>query len=99
MGAVEDLRKLLQDVISPDLKAIEAQVHALDKSIAQQVNALDRKIDLTRDLLLAELKTMATIVAANHATLTHALDIDRRLERIENDRETRVHEVSLEQTA
>jgi hypothetical protein len=88
MGAVEDVRKLLQDIVTPDLKAIEAQVHALDK-----------KIDLTRDLLLAELKTLATIVAANHATLTHALDIDRRLERIENERAARVHEVALERTA
>jgi hypothetical protein len=75
MGAIEDTRKVIQDLIAPDLKAIDARL-----------NSFDRKIDLTRDLLVAQMKTLETIMVTNHASLTHALDIDRRLERIENDR-------------
>ncbi len=88
MSVVDDIRKLLQDVVTPDLKALDARLLALDK-----------KIDLTRELLTAQMKTLETIVATNHASLTHALDIDRRLERIESDRAPKAATQALERTA
>ena len=34
MGVVEDVRKLLQDLVTPQLRAISARMDALEKSVA-----------------------------------------------------------------
>jgi hypothetical protein len=115
MGTVEDVRKLLQDLVTPDLKALDARVtalekkmdlrfeavelkldaldkkfelklDALDKKLDLKTDLLDRKIDFKFDLLMAEIRGLALVVASNHASILHALDLDRRLERIENER-------------
>ena len=56
MSAIDDIRKLLQDIVSPDLKALDARVTALDKKVDLRHDALDKKIGLTRDLILAEIR-------------------------------------------
>jgi hypothetical protein len=33
MGAIEDVRNLLQDIVSPDIKAIKARLDALEGTI------------------------------------------------------------------
>ncbi len=121
MGVVEDLRKLLQDVVSPDLKAIDTRLtaiekrldgridtldqkldfkfDALDKKLDVKHDALDKKIDLKHDLVMAEIRNLATMMAANFASITHSLDLDRRLERIESGMAQTTKERSLERTA
>lgn len=34
MGVVEDVRKLLQDLVTPELRALSARMDALEKSVA-----------------------------------------------------------------
>ncbi len=99
MSFVEDLRKLLQEIVTPDLKALEAKVAALDKKIDLRADALDDKIDLTRDLLLAEIKAPTAMLIETRASLERSLDLDRRLSRIEGERPVPVREQALERTA
>ena len=141
MSVVDDVRKLLQDVVTPDLRALDARLVALDKkldatahtlnekidlvsrtlnekidstsqslnekldSTAQGLNAkldstaytlnqkmdanaftLDHKIEQTRDYLLVEMRSTKASTDANIANLTHSLDLERRIARIESDR-------------
>ena len=89
MSAIDDLRTLLQDVVTPDLKALNERVTSLEKRLDEKIDGvekrLDGKIDHTRDLLLTQMKTLKSMMAANQTTLLHALDIDRRMERIESE--------------
>jgi len=41
MSAVDDTRKLLQDLVAPDLKSIQTEIHAL----SERVNSLEKSMD------------------------------------------------------
>ena len=110
MGAVEDLRKLLQDVVSPDLRAIDTRLTAIEKRLVGRIDALtpkldfkfdalDKKIDLRHDPVKVEIRNPATMMAANFASINHSLDLDRRLERIESGMALSTRERSLKRTA
>ena len=99
MGAIDDVCKVMQDVIAPDLKALDARITALDKKLDMHVDALDKKIDmrvdaleeklnLTRDLILAEMKVMQASLSAEMERLHHSIELDCRVEKLENDRAT-----------
>jgi len=72
MCAVDDVRKIVQDLVAPDLKAIAERQTAQDLIAAARHNEL-----------LAKLETSNTIHTARYEAIMKALDIDRRLERIE----------------
>jgi len=84
MGAVEDIRKVIQDLVTLDLKAMDARVVALEQKFDLKFDLLDKKIDCKSELLQSDIRNLTAIVAANQAAIMHALDIDRRVERIEN---------------
>jgi len=125
MSNVDDMRKLFQDLITPDLKALEARfvaldqkfdlkfaatdqkidgldkridlkidalevkldltIEALDKKFESKIDFLDHKVDYKFDLLMSEIRNLAAVVASNHATILNALDINRRVEKIESE--------------
>ena len=76
MGAVEDVRKALQDVIAPDLKALQVEVR-------EGFASVERVAAIRHELVLAELRTSLAVAEARHESILKALDIDRRLDRIE----------------
>jgi tetrahydromethanopterin S-methyltransferase subunit G len=45
MGAIEDTRKVLQDFLAPELRAIAVRLEALEKRIDGRLDSVDRKID------------------------------------------------------
>ena len=86
MGAIDDIRKVMQDVVAPDLKALDARISALDKKIDIRVDALEEKLNLTRELILSEMKVMHSSLSAEMGRLQHAIELDRRVEKLENER-------------
>jgi hypothetical protein len=76
MGAVEDVRKALQDVIAPDLKALQVEVK-------EGFASVEKVAAIRHELVLAELRTALAVAESRHEAILKALDIDRRLERIE----------------
>jgi hypothetical protein len=90
MGAVEDVRKALQDVIAPDLKALQVEVKEGFASVEKQFASVrdgfasvEKLAAIRHDLLLAELRNSLAIAESRHEAILKALDLDRRLERIE----------------
>jgi len=84
MSAVDDIRRLLQDLVSPDLKSLQVRVEALDAKMDAGFKTLDSKIDLTRDLLLVEMKVMQASMETIIAKLNNSLELERRVAKIEN---------------
>jgi len=76
VGMIDDIRKLLQDLISPEFKALQAQVKANDDASKQRDDALSAKMDRKFEMVIAKMD-------ANHATILNALNIDKRVEAIE----------------
>ena len=76
MGAVEDVRKAFRDAIAPDLKALQAEVK-------EGFASVERVAAIRHELVLAELRTALAVAESRHEAIMKALDIDRRLDRIE----------------
>jgi hypothetical protein len=76
MGVVDDVRKELQDVVAPDLKALQVEVR-------EGFASVDKVAAVRHELVLAELRNAQMIAESRHEAILKALDIDKRLERIE----------------
>jgi hypothetical protein len=83
MGAVEDVRKAFQDIVAPDLKALQVEVKEGFASMDKQFVSVEKLAAIRHELVLAELRTSLAIAEARHEAILKALDIDRRLDRIE----------------
>ncbi len=94
MSTVDDIRKLLQDMISPDLKALETRITALEremdlrfKEVDGRFKNLEEKMDLRFRHLEEKIDLKFDLVQANMATnqqsILQALDMARRIERLE----------------
>jgi hypothetical protein len=83
MGAVEDIRKALQDVVAPDLKALQVEMREGLVSVEKQFAAAEKVTAIRHELVLAELGTAQAIAEPRHDAILRALDIDKRLERVE----------------
>jgi hypothetical protein len=83
MSIVEDVRKGIQDVLAPDIKAIDARLTALDAAVKEGFASSERVAAARHELILAELRTAKTIADSRHEAILKALDIDKRLEKIE----------------
>src|SRR5450631_1774260 len=83
MDAVEEVRKALQDIVAPDLKALHVEVKEGFASTEKGFAAVDKVAAIRHELLLAELRTARVVAESGHETILRALDIDKRLERVE----------------
>ena len=72
MGAIEDTRKLLQDLVSPDLKSLIARVDALEKKMDSGFTDLKQMIK--ENDLRAEQR---------HTALVTTLHLQDRISRLE----------------
>ncbi len=72
MGAIDDIRKLLQDLVTPDLKALGVRVEALERKV---------------DSGFADVKQTVADVDARaerrHTALLVALHLEERVKRLE----------------
>jgi len=90
VGAVEDVRKALQDVLAPNLKALQVEVKEGFASVDKQLAAVkdgfasvEKVAAIRHELVLAELRNARVIAESWHEAILKALDIDKRLERVE----------------
>ncbi len=79
MGAVEDTRKVIQDLIAPDLKAIAVRLEAVE-AIAE---ARHKELLARLETMESKIEASSTIQTARYDAIMKALDIDKRLEKIE----------------
>ena len=79
MGAIDDIRKLLQDLVTPDLKALSVRVEALEKKVDTGFADVKEKF--------ADVKQTISDVDARaerrHTALLVALHLEERVKRLE----------------
>ncbi len=119
MSVIDDTRKVLQDVIAPDLKAINVRLDAVERvmnlrfeqvdehfeqigkrmderfaQVDKRFEQMDKRMDerfaqsekLTLakfDQVLARIELLTSVVSANHESEMKAMNLERRMERIE----------------
>lgn len=76
MGVDEQARKALREVVAPDLKALQAEVK-------EGFASVEKVAAIRHELVLAELRNALVVAESRHEAILKALDIDRRLERVE----------------
>jgi uncharacterized protein YqgV (UPF0045/DUF77 family) len=93
-GMIDDTRKLFQDLIAPEFKALQEQVKALEtstgtgftsveKSMHARFSALETVISANKDVVLAQIRSLEGKVDSNHASVLNTLNIEKRLEQLE----------------
>jgi cell division septum initiation protein DivIVA len=90
MIAVDDTRKLLQDLVAPDLKSIQTEIHALservnslEKTMEQRFSASDKSMDQRFTAAEEIAKIRHELILANLSAVMQNLNTDARLMRIE----------------
>jgi hypothetical protein len=68
MGTVEEIRKVMQDFLAPELRALTAKLDAMDEKINLRFDAAEVKMQALRGEI---------------AQVRELLDLDRRLARLE----------------
>ena len=95
---VTGVRQLIQDLVSPDLKAVKAKVDALEVQVGTSVELLSKQMDLqftammtALDSFRAEMRSeLSSLRSANKAEVTeHLAPIAERVARLEALIETR----------
>jgi hypothetical protein len=84
MGNVEDVRKVIQDFVAPDMKAISARIDALEKGMNLRFTSAEQ-------MAAARQETVMAAMSAHHASIMNSLEMEKRLARLESER-TRLSE-------
>jgi hypothetical protein len=84
MSVTREVRKAFQDVLAPDLKALDAKVTAIESVIKEGFASAECVAMARHELILAELRTAKAIADSRHEAILKGLDIDKRLEKIES---------------
>jgi hypothetical protein len=83
MSEVAKLRKVFQDLVAPGSEGVQAELNNLKISTDKPFAGVEAIAQARNATLLAKLETMEGIQNARHESVVKALDIDKRLERIE----------------
>lgn len=76
MSTVEDIRKVLQDFIAPELRTLSARFDVVDakiESLAREMSTRFESVDVKFDFLAKEIQG-----------ISDKLDLDRRLTKLES---------------
>jgi hypothetical protein len=77
MSAVDDIRKVLQDLVTPDLKALETHVQSLDEKMDARFKQSEEMADARFKHLVEKMDLkfdiVAATMAANQATVMRSI--------------------------
>jgi hypothetical protein len=97
VGNVEDVRKVIQDFVALDLKALSVRIEALEREMKIRFDHVDTRLDHAEKLSLeryssgeklatARHETLTATLAANQTALMNTLEMEKRLARLESER-------------
>ncbi len=79
MSEIAEIRRIFQDLIAPDMKFIVTELKASEALAEARYQTMLVKLEVIE----AKMKTAEVSNAARFDEITKALDIDKRLERVE----------------
>ncbi len=91
MSVVEDMRKVLQDFLAPELRAVQVRLDAIEEKMDARFEAIEEKMDTRFDAVKSRFSAIEDIATARHNEilakldgLKSSLELDKRVERLEN---------------
>jgi predicted Holliday junction resolvase-like endonuclease len=123
MSVIEDVRKVVQDLVAPELKSISVRLDGFeresklrDEALATKIESAEResklrdealatkveswqresklrdeitqaRIDIVRDSLGARIDALGAKMDGQYASIMNALDLNRRVETLERDKQ------------
>jgi hypothetical protein len=90
MGVIEDVRKVVQDLVTPDLKAEAKLIRGNEASSKLRDDALSAEIRSLREFIEVSNRALNAKIDSNHATVIYALNIDKRVEAVERNQQQQI---------
>jgi uncharacterized protein YqfA (UPF0365 family) len=91
MSVVEDVRKVLQDFLAPELRALTARMDAADKiadaryqEIKANAEARHQEVKANAEALRQEVMSFRQEVMVRFDSLKDSLELDKRVEKLES---------------
>jgi ribosome maturation factor RimP len=90
MGAIDDVRKVIQDLVAPELKSLHVELKRVDETsklrdeaLSAKIDALSDKMDIKLEALSGKMDLKFDLVMTKMEAIQASLLIDKRLEAIE----------------
>jgi hypothetical protein len=83
MGVIEDVRKVVQDLVAPELKSLVVRLEGFERESKLRDELILAKLEIIRDSLSAKMDAMSARTEAQYASIMNALDLGRRLDALE----------------
>jgi len=91
---IDEFRTALQDLVTPDLKALQEKLSGLEKTVDTRLSAFSSSISTSidaqnialtanKEALTAKIDQLLSLVDSNHKTILQSLNLEKRLEALE----------------
>ena len=90
MSVVEDVRQVLQDFLAPELRAVAAKFEATESKIDAvniRISSLEKAMDARFSAAEEKANVRQEMILVQFERITNLLDVDKRLLRLESQRE------------
>jgi hypothetical protein len=91
MSAIDDVRKVIQDLVAPELKSLHVELKRVDETSKLRDEALSDKMDIKFEALSDRMDLKFDLVMTKMEAIQASLLIDKRLEAIERKTAESMH--------
>lgn len=88
MGVVEDVRKLFQDLVAPELKSLAVEVRSGERESRLRDESLAREAQVCDEFTYVKLEALSAKMDYQYALIMNALNLDKRVEMLERDKQS-----------
>lgn len=74
LRTVGGVREVIQDLVTPDLKAVKSSIEALQQELRLRTESLSHEMKIRHDALQEEIRLRDAVQTANFARLTEAVN-------------------------
>jgi hypothetical protein len=87
MGVIEDVRKVIQDLVAPELKSLAVKLESFERESRMRDEMTRDLLGARMEALSAKMDAMSARTEAQYASIMNALDLGRRLDALERDKQ------------
>ena len=88
MGVIEDVRKVIQDLVAPELQSLAVKLESFERESRMRDEMSRDVLGARLDALSAKIDAMSARSEAQYASILNALDLGRRLDALERDKQS-----------
>jgi hypothetical protein len=88
MSVIEDVRKVVQDLVAPELKSLSAKLDSFERESKLRDENLAARIDSGEKLTHAKLEAISAKMDAQYQSILYTLNLDKRVEVLERERQS-----------